>query len=175
MAKRKYYLSEPQDQQLLPFLLKKFPDKFRILGKKVWLLLNLFKPLAGDFPGGVRAGGGARQAPVPGALRPPRLLRPQGPLHPTPLHSTLLHCSLSFPSSSPNPPTQADEYGVYFFDPRYYEGTEPFHAALRLACPNQVLSVLRSSLPSSLLIPLLLHLLRRCGAPWCRATSTPRG
>ena len=35
MAKRKYYLSEPQDQQLLPFLLKKFPDKFRILGKKV--------------------------------------------------------------------------------------------------------------------------------------------
>ena len=70
---------------------------------------------------------------------------------------------------------QADEYGVYFFDPRYYEGTEPFHAALRLACPNQVLSVLCSSLPSSLLIPLLLHLLRRCGAPWCRATSTPRG
>lgn len=27
---------------------------------------------------------------------------------------------------------------MYFFDPRYYEGTEPFHAALRLACPNQV-------------------------------------
>lgn len=96
-------------------------------------------------------------------------------VHSTPLHSTLLHCSLSFPSSSPNPPIQADEYGVYFFDPRYYEGTEPFHAALRLACPNQVLSVLCSSLPSSLLIPLLLHLLRRCGAPWCRATSTPRG
>ena len=37
MAKRKYYMDEPIDQQLLPFLLKKFPDKFRLLGKKVIL------------------------------------------------------------------------------------------------------------------------------------------
>ena len=35
MAKRKYYMNEPYDQQLLPFLLKKFPEKFRLLGKKV--------------------------------------------------------------------------------------------------------------------------------------------
>ena len=35
MAKRKYYMNEPIDQQLLPFLLKKFPEKFRLLGKKV--------------------------------------------------------------------------------------------------------------------------------------------
>ena len=27
---------------------------------------------------------------------------------------------------------KADEYGVYFFDPLYYEETEPFHANLRL-------------------------------------------
>merc|ERR1719430_1009078 len=31
---------------------------------------------------------------------------------------------------------KAEEYGVYFFDPRYYQTTEPFHAALRLACPR---------------------------------------
>ena len=35
MAKRKYYMNEPYDLQLLPFLLKKFPEKFRLLGKKV--------------------------------------------------------------------------------------------------------------------------------------------
>ena len=38
MAKRKYYMNEPYDQQLLPFLLKKFPEKFRLLGKKVFQL-----------------------------------------------------------------------------------------------------------------------------------------
>jgi len=27
---------------------------------------------------------------------------------------------------------KADEYGVYFFDPLYYEETEPFHANLRI-------------------------------------------
>jgi len=27
---------------------------------------------------------------------------------------------------------KVDEYGVYFFDPLYYESTEPFHANLRL-------------------------------------------
>jgi hypothetical protein len=27
---------------------------------------------------------------------------------------------------------KADEYGVYFFDPLYYESTEPFNANLRL-------------------------------------------
>ena len=27
---------------------------------------------------------------------------------------------------------KADEFGVYFFDPLYYETTEPYHANLRL-------------------------------------------
>ena len=35
MAKRKYYLKEPLEQQLLSILLKKFPEKFRLSGKKV--------------------------------------------------------------------------------------------------------------------------------------------
>ena len=53
MAKRKYYMNEPIDQQLLPFLLKKFPEKFRLLGNKVafrgWALL--FQSLnPGDLP-----------------------------------------------------------------------------------------------------------------------------
>jgi len=104
MAKRKYYLSEPQDQQLLPFLLKKFPDKFRILGKKV-IFLEVYEQEA--------------------ARAKLQYLVLSG------LHAYFAH--------------KADEYGVYFFDPRYYEGTEPFHAALRLACPNQV----RSSLVQS--------------------------
>ena len=29
--------------------------------------------------------------------------------------------------------TKVDEYGVYFFDPHYYEMTEPFHESLRIA------------------------------------------
>merc|ERR1719430_637752 len=37
---------------------------------------------------------------------------------------------------------KAEEYGVYFFDPRYYQTTEPFHAALRLACPSDPSSML---------------------------------
>ena len=35
MAKRKFYQNQPFDQQLLPFLLKKFPDKFKIIGNQV--------------------------------------------------------------------------------------------------------------------------------------------
>ena len=35
MAKRKFYLNQTFDQQLLPFLLKKFPEKFRIIGEQV--------------------------------------------------------------------------------------------------------------------------------------------
>ena len=33
---------------------------------------------------------------------------------------------------------KADEFGVYFFSPRYYETTEPFHASLRELCPRVV-------------------------------------
>ena len=53
MAKRKYYMNEPYDQQLLPFLLKKFPEKFRLLGKKVLFgqeIMLCHKLLSGDFP-----------------------------------------------------------------------------------------------------------------------------
>ena len=31
---------------------------------------------------------------------------------------------------------KAEEYGVYFFDPHYYEDTEPLHAYLWQACPR---------------------------------------
>jgi len=95
MAKRKYYMNEPYDQQLLPFLLKKFPEKFRLLGKKV-IFLEVYDREA------------ARQ----------KLLY----LVTAGLHAYFNH--------------KAEEYGVYFFDPRYYQTTEPFHAALRLACPR---------------------------------------
>ena len=52
MAKRKYYMNEPYDQQLLPFLLKKCPEKFRLLGKKVFKsrLWISSKDLSGDLP-----------------------------------------------------------------------------------------------------------------------------
>ena len=53
MAKRKYYMNEPYDQQLLPFLLKKFPEKFRLLGKKVFFSQESMlrhKLLSGDLP-----------------------------------------------------------------------------------------------------------------------------
>jgi hypothetical protein len=35
MAKRKFYANQPLDQQLLAFLLKKYPDKFRVNKFKV--------------------------------------------------------------------------------------------------------------------------------------------
>jgi len=95
MAKRKYYMNEPYDQQLLPFLLKKFPEKFRLLGKKV-IFLEVYD----------------REA----ARQKLSYLVTAG------LHAYFNH--------------KAEEYGVYFFDPRYYQTTEPFHAALRLACPR---------------------------------------
>ena len=30
-----------------------------------------------------------------------------------------------------------EEYGVYFFDPLFYESTEPFHANLRLVTKSE--------------------------------------
>ena len=38
MAKRKFYMNQPLDQQLLPFLLKKYPEKFRVIGGSVIFL-----------------------------------------------------------------------------------------------------------------------------------------
>ncbi len=35
MAKRKFYANQPQDNQLLPFTLKKYPEKFRVQGMQV--------------------------------------------------------------------------------------------------------------------------------------------
>ena len=69
MAKRKFNENQPFDQQLLPFLLKKFPDNFKIFGNQAGL------------------------------------------------HTYFAH--------------KVDEFGVYFFSPRYNETTEPFHASLR--------------------------------------------
>ena len=43
MAKRKFYMNQPLDQQLLPFLLKKYPEKFRVIGGSViFLEVSLF-------------------------------------------------------------------------------------------------------------------------------------
>ena len=95
MAKRKFYMNESFDQQLLPFLMKKFPDKFRVLGKNV-IFLEVYD----------------REA----ARQKLQYLVQAG------LHAYFSH--------------KADEYGVYFFDPHYYEDTEPFYASLKLACPK---------------------------------------
>ena len=38
MAKRRYYLNNPQEQQLLPFLLKNYPKKFALRGNMVEFL-----------------------------------------------------------------------------------------------------------------------------------------
>ena len=35
MAKRKFYMNQPLEQQLLPFLLKKYPEKFQIKRNQV--------------------------------------------------------------------------------------------------------------------------------------------
>ena len=58
MAKRKYYLKEPLEQQLLSLLLKKFPEKFRLSGRKVFVMMigRVSKTVffrSGYFPGSV--------------------------------------------------------------------------------------------------------------------------
>jgi len=95
MAKRKYYMDHSFDQQLLPILLKKFPEKFRILGSQV-IFLEVYE----------------RET----ARQKLQYLVQYG------LYAYFSH--------------KAEEYGVYFFDPRYYENTEPFHESLRLVCPR---------------------------------------
>jgi hypothetical protein len=35
---------------------------------------------------------------------------------------------------------EVDEYGVYFFDPLYYEQTEPFHESLRTCVKDSKVS-----------------------------------
>jgi len=90
MAKRKFYMNQSFDQQLLPFLLKKYPEKFKVLGSSVVFLEVYKKDVA--------------KAKL-------KYLVQYG------LNAYFSH--------------KADEYGVYFFDPFYYENTEPFHESLR--------------------------------------------
>jgi len=90
MAKRKFYMNQPLDQQLLPFLLKKYPDKFQIKRNQVFFLEKYSKETA---------------------KRKLQYLVQYG------INAYFAH--------------KADEYGVYFFDPYYYENTEPFHESLR--------------------------------------------
>jgi len=91
MAKRKFYADQPANQQLLPFILKKYPDKFRVGKYKVEFLETFSKETA---------------------KRKLNFLVEFG------LDAYFSH--------------KVDEYGVYFFDPTYYERTEPFHEALAL-------------------------------------------
>jgi len=90
MAKRKFYMNQSFDQQLLPFLLKKHPEKFRVMGSQVHFHEVYKKDVA--------------KAKL-------KYLVQYG------LNAYFSH--------------KADEYGVYFFDPFYYENTEPFHESLR--------------------------------------------
>ena len=90
MAKRKFYMNQSFDQQLLPFLLKKYPEKFRVMGNSV-IFLEVYKK---DV-----------------ARAKLKYLVQYG------LNAYFSH--------------KADEYGVYFFDPFYYENTEPFHESLK--------------------------------------------
>lgn len=91
MAKRKFYASQPLDLQLLAFLLKKYPDKFRLTKYKVEFLESYSKEAA---------------------RRKLAYLVQFG------LNAYFSH--------------KVEEHGVYFFDPLYYEGTEPFHESLRI-------------------------------------------
>ena len=92
MAKRKFYMNQSFDQQLLPFLLKKYPEKFKVIGSQVIFLevYNLNQEVA--------------------KIKLKYLVQ-YG------LNAYFSH--------------KSEEYGVYFFDPFYYENTEPFHESLR--------------------------------------------
>jgi len=97
MAKRKFYMDQAFDQQLLPHVLKKHPDKFRLVGDQVTFLELYSKEVA---------------------KQKLQFLTHHG------LFAYFDH--------------KADEYGVYFFDPFYYQNTEPFHEALKMCTGNRV-------------------------------------
>jgi len=101
MAKRKFYANQPQDNQLLPFILKKYPHKFRVFGYQVEFLekYNI-----------------------------------QTARHKL---NYLVHYGLNAYFSH-----KVDEYGVYFFDPNYYEKTEPFHSSLQLCARGRRINML---------------------------------
>jgi len=98
MAKRKFYMDQAFDQQLLPHVLKKHPDKFRVVGDQVHFLEVYSKEVA--------------------------KMKLQYLLH----HGLFAYFD-----------HKADDYGVYFFDPFYYQNTEPFHEALKVVTGNRVI------------------------------------
>merc|ERR1719394_95074 len=108
MAKRKFYMNQPLDQQLLPFLLKKYPEKFRVIGGSV-IFLEVYKK---DV-----------------AKAKLKYLVQYG------LNAYFSH--------------KADEYGVYFFDPFYYENTEPFHESLKQCTTTRPTQTGKNKLVSS--------------------------
>ncbi len=91
MAKRRFYMANIYEYQLLPFLLKNYPKKFAVKGNTVDFLETYTKEVA--------------------RKKMQQMIR-QG------LLAYFQH--------------KVEEYGVYFFDPYYYETTEPFHANLRV-------------------------------------------
>jgi len=97
MAKRKFYMNQSFDQQLLPYLLKKYPEKFKVIGTQV-IFLEVYNQEV--------------------AKMKLKYLVQYG------MNAYFSH--------------KSDEYGVYFFDPFYYENTEPFHESLRqcISTPN---------------------------------------
>jgi len=107
MAKRKFYMNQSFDQQLLPYLLKKYPEKFKVIGTQV-IFLEVYTQEV--------------------AKMKLKYLVQYG------LNAYFSH--------------KSDEYGVYFFDPLYYENTEPFHESLR-QCSSRPNMQNRSKLVSS--------------------------
>jgi len=101
MAKRKFYANQPQDNQLLPFTLKKYPEKFRVQGMQVDFLEKYNQQVARS-----------------------KL-------------NYMVHYGLNAYFSH-----KVDEYGVYFFDPNYYEKTEPFHSSLELCAKGRRVNML---------------------------------
>jgi len=101
MAKRKFYANQPQDNQLLPFTLKKYPEKFRVQGLQVEFLEKYNQQVARS-----------------------KL-------------NYMVHYGLNAYFSH-----KVDEYGVYFFDPNYYEKTEPFHSSLELCAKGRRVNML---------------------------------
>ena len=95
MAKRKFYMNQSFDQQLLPYLLKKYPEKFKVIGTQV-VFLEVYNQEV--------------------AKMKLKYLVQYG------MNAYFSH--------------KADEYGVYFFDPFYYENTEPFHESLKQCVTN---------------------------------------
>merc|ERR1719420_1585901 len=89
-------MNQSFDQQLLPYLLKKYPEKFKVIGTQV-IFLEVYNQEV--------------------AKMKLKYLVQYG------MNAYFSH--------------KADEYGVYFFDPFYYENTEPFHESLRQCSSNQ--------------------------------------